>query len=145
MAFLAVAWAGSVHGGGVDFAWVVEDGVLTGEASAATAGWVCVGFGARPGLAGSVLVMGAHGPQGSVVEEHVAQPPRHPRRVDLGEPPGLLEGRAEERDGRTTVRFRWALDPALRVGEPVYLTLAWSHEDDFDHHSARRVEVEAVL
>ncbi|MEZ4317466.1 MAG: DOMON domain-containing protein [Myxococcota bacterium] len=149
---IAIAGAfASVTAGGVTFDWSVEEGVLTGRASARAEGWVCVGFNARPQLAGSVLVLGAARPDGtSAVVEHIARPPRHPDRGELGTP-GLLEATATEVDGTTTVVFRLRLDTGdglaegLEVGAFAHLTLAWSRSDDFDHHSAERVLVPVVL
>lgn len=141
-----------VEGADVHFAWSVDDGILIGELSAPTDGWVGVGFNARPQLGGSVLILGSARPDGPFsVVEHVAQPPEHPDRAALGGTAGLLESTAEEVGGRTIVRFRWRVQTGdsftegLVAGQPVHLTLAWSHEDDFGHHSARRTLVSTRL
>ncbi len=56
----------------------------------------------------------------------------------------------EERDGRTTSRFALPLEsggfgPTLRPGERVHVVLAYSRDDDFGHHSARRTAVNLDL
>lgn len=137
-------YAHEVQDADVTFRWTVEGDEVRAEMSAPTRGWVCAGISGVPGLDRSLLVMGAVIDGTARAEEHVAMPPRHPRRADLGGRIGLLAFDGEEDDGRTTIRFTLRLvDDGLVVlpGQTAYLTLAWSHEDDFQHHSARRTEV----
>ena len=129
----------------------MDDGVLHAEVRAPTGGWVAVGLNDRAELAGSLLVMAAVRDGELVVEEHIAQPPDHPRRQDLGGTPGLVSSEGHESEGATTVRFSLKLDtgdsvaPKLRAGDRIGLTLAWSRDDDFGHHSARRELVPVEL
>jgi hypothetical protein len=145
MALLVGTALGSeVQGASVTFRWTVQGELLHAEMSAPTTGWVCVGLSAKPGLSGSLLVMGAVRNGQVLVEEHVARPPAHPRRLDLEGRPGLVAFEGEEREGHTTVRFtlRLADDDVVKLPrDQAWLTLAHSHEDDFAHHSAQRTEV----
>jgi hypothetical protein len=131
----------------------VVDGVLHAEVTAPTHGWVAVGVNTRPTLDGSVLVMAAVRQGVLVVEEHVAQPPNHPSRRSRGGVDGLLPGSvgAETTAPTTTVRFALRLDTgdsfSLRPAPdaPLHITLAWSRDDDFGHHSAMRELVAVVF
>lgn len=143
MWWMLAAGAATLSGGGVDLTWAVEGRVLTAEVTAKTTGWVCAGFHDEPGLKGTSLILGAAVGEKSRVEEHLADPPNHAPVEALGA--RLLESDVVESSGRTTVRFRWRLRDDWKAGDTVYVTLAWSHEDDFGHHSARRVHRTLVL
>ena len=140
-----------VAAGGMAFTWSIVGEHLVGRLEAPTTGWVAVGFNDEPALAGSRLVMSAVVDGALVIEEHVAQPPGHPTREALGGRSGLVTAAGQERDGRTTVDLILHLDPgdgltpALARGQAIHLTLAWSHEDDFGHHSAMRTAVDVRL
>lgn len=135
----------AVEAEGMRFAWTVDGDTLHGEVEAPGAGWVAVGFNDQPTLAGTRLVMGALGPDGPVVEEHLADPPRHhPRRA-------VPRATVERDPGGTCLRFSIPLDPGtadevrLAEGQAVHLTLAWSHSDDLQHHSAMRTATRVRL
>jgi hypothetical protein len=116
MALLVETALGSeVQGASVTFRWTVQGELLHAEMSAPTTGWVCVGLSDSPGLWGSLLVMGAVRDGQAHVEEHVARPPAHPRRIDLEGRPGLLAFEGEEREGRTTVRWPTATRTTSRT------------------------------
>jgi hypothetical protein len=141
----------SVSAAGVQFSWTVQGESLHGCMSAATSGWVAVGFNTRTGLQGARLVMGHVVAGRAHAEVHIAQPPRHLHRqtADGHERVSNVSGR--QAGGRTHVCFSMPLKPtdtedvALLRGAPVHLILAWSHEADFDHHSAQRDSVEMML
>lgn len=154
MMLLPAALAGSptpqrVEAIGMEVVWRVEGELLTATVRAPTTGWVALGLHTRPGLDGCLLLMGAVVDGELRLEEHVAQPPRHPPRVSLGGRAGLRGGEGVEDAQSTTITFRVdlsvhdAVAPTLTPGQPAWLTLAWSHEDDFNHHSARRTELAA--
>jgi hypothetical protein len=138
-------WAAGCH-----LRWNTLDGVIHGVLKGPGQGWVCVGFNIRGELAGSLLVLAALTPDGLRVEEHIAQPPKHPERSSLGGKPGLEMASGSQDETGTTLEFRLklvddGLAPSLVPGEEVHLTLAWSREDDFDHHSAEREMVKVIL
>lgn len=119
------------------FHWRVEGDHLYGEIRGPGRGWVTVGFNDVPHLAGSRLIMGAVLEDGSVrVEEHVADPPRHHMTHQLYEGCGGVQ----DPDG-TAITFALPLASdivALEPGATYHLILAWSHSDDFNHHSTWR-------
>lgn len=128
--------------------WTVDGAWLEVEVTAPTTGWVLVGFHDREALAGARLMMAAVGPDGPVGEEHLADPPRHARRQE-GAVATLIS--ASQTAGTTTARFRVPLDPqqpglpTLQAGARTWMWLAWSLDDDFQHHSARREGAWVVL
>ena len=110
-------------------------------AAAQTTGWVLVGFHNTQALAGSRLVMIAVTEAGPVLEEHLADPPRHSARASC-EMASLIE--ATQTNGTTTSRFALPLNPGdasapvLVPGQQTWMWLAWSREDNFEHHSVWR-------
>jgi len=141
----------TVTSAGVTFEWSIEGAHLRGRMSAATTGWVTVGFNARSTLDGSKLVMGYVHDGKVVCEEHIADPPDHRPKTERGGHNALSEVGGTEVKGVTTIDFILELDSkdpvdvVLVPGQHYYLTLAWSHEDDFYHHSAQRNAVDIVL
>lgn len=144
----AVLALGDPHGastaGGMDVRWWWQEQELVVLLDAPTRGWVAVGFGERETLAGSRLLLAAVRSDGAVAEEHRAEPPVHPfvRR--------LAVRAAEETSERTRVlvafpRAAVAGGPQLAPGIRVGLTLAFSLEDDFAHHSVFRTLMPTAL
>ena len=140
-----------VERSGMSVRWYVEGDELFVTMKAPTTGWVAVGFNTQPTLDGSLLILGAVENGKVRVEEHIAQPPKHPTRISLGGSNALRRFEAKEQDGETQVSFvlnlaaRDRLAPALSLGALVHLTLAFSQEDDFDHHSIMRTSVQITL
>jgi hypothetical protein len=119
--------------------------------SAATSGWITVGFNTRSELQGARLVMGRVVAGRAHAEVHIAQPPRHVHRRTPEGRERVSDVSGQQAGGRTHVCFSMPLKPSdaedvtLVTGAPVHLILAWSREADFDHHSAQRESVEVML
>jgi len=135
---------------GVEFRWALQDGrLLHGCMRARTQGWVTVGFNTRPALDGARLVMGRVVDGRAQVEVHQAQPPRHARIAGSDDAVRVVGGTHE--GSFTRLCFVMTLGPidrsdvTLVAGATTHLVLAWSHERDFDHHSADRGAVDVVL
>jgi hypothetical protein len=134
---------------GVEFRWALDGRLLHGCMHARTRGWVTVGFNTQPTLDGARLVMGRVQGGKAQVEVHRAQPPRHARIAGADDVVGISGG--AQQAGVTRVCFVMPLDPIdpadvmLVAGAPTHLLLAWSHESDFDHHSADRGAVNVQL
>lgn len=133
--------SGRAKAAGMSATWAVVGESLEVELVAPTRGWVLIGFHDREALAGARLVMGVVSREGAACEEHVANPPRHARRT-TGQVATVVNGRIA--DGQTTLRCQVPLDPddpslpTLVPGKRTWVWLAWSHEADLQHHSARR-------
>jgi hypothetical protein len=145
-----------VQDSGVSFEWLTTATQLQGCMQAQTTGWITVGFNTRPTLDGARLVMGRvdakANTKSGLIEIHQAMPPRHEMRHSSAASSDVIELTSSvQRDGVTRICFRMALaasyagDVALVAGKPVHLILAWSHERDFQHHSAQRGAVNTVL
>jgi hypothetical protein len=134
---------------GVEFRWALDGRLLHGCMRARTRGWVTVGFNTQPALDGARLVMGRVLDGKAQIEVHRAQPPRHAR-IAGADDVVRISGGAQDA-GVTRVCFVMPLDPSdpsdvtLAVGSPTHLVLAWSHESDFNHHSADRGAVNVLL
>lgn len=130
--------AGSAAAGGSRASWWFEPSDLVLLVEAPTEGWVAVGFNPEPELAGSRLVMVSVRGGTAVAEEHLAQPPDHPKQRDL-----VVRAFVEE-GGSTRVLVAVPRAPAvagtmrLEPGRACGLTLAYSESDDFAHHSRWR-------
>jgi hypothetical protein len=140
-----------VERGGMSVRWYIEGTDLFVTMKAPTTGWVAVGFNTQSTLDGSLLILGAVEAGMVRVEEHIAQPPKHPNRIHLGGSLALRRFEAKEQDGETQVSFvldlltRDHVAPLLSLGALVYLTLAFSQDDDFQHHSIMRTSVQITL
>jgi hypothetical protein len=134
---------------GVAFRWALDGRLLHGCTRASTRGWITVGFNTRPTLDGARLVMGRVLDGTAQIEVHRAQPPHHVR-IAGADNAARVSGGAQQA-GITRVCFVMPLDPidasdvSLVAGAPTHLVLAWSHEIDFDHHSADRGAVNVQL
>jgi hypothetical protein len=140
-----------VSAAGVKFQWVIQSNTLHGCIDAVTTGWITVGFNARRDLAGTRLVMGRVVNGIAHAEVHIAKPPHHIHRLAKDGSERVTAVIGSFKDGRTKICFQMPLKAAdmedvdLSVGQNIYLTLAWSHEADFEHHSARRDAVDIKL
>jgi hypothetical protein len=134
---------------GVEFRWAIDGRGLQGCMGARTRGWVAVGFNTQPRLDGARLVMGRVIDGKPQVEAHRAEPPRHGPIAGSGQAVRSVGGGQEA--GITRVCFVMpfgplhASDVALVAGSLTHLVLAWSHEPDFNHHSAERGAVNVLL
>jgi hypothetical protein len=138
-----------VSAAGVEFRWTLDGRLLRGCMRARTHGWVAVGFNTQPTPDGARLVMGRVVDGQAQIEVHRAQPPRHARIAGADHVVRVV-GSVQEASV-TRVCFVMPLDPidpadvTLAAGSPTHLVLAWSHEADFDHHSADRGAVDLQL
>lgn len=115
-------------------------------------GWVAVGFNPRPGLTDTHLVMGCvKAGQVQLSERHVVRPGQYPDISSLGGAKAVeLYWGSEDVKG-TTIGFRLPADfsdryrHSLSKGKSLHLTLAYSMEDDFLHHSTMRTSIQITL
>lgn len=136
---------------GVEFTWRHEADRVRGTLTAPTDGWIAVGFNEISSLRNTWFVIAAVSASPIRAEEHIALVPAHKNIADLGLEPGLEHVSGYYRDGRSRLEFSLPHTrpkrPSLRLdpGAGIYLMLAWSHEPDFDHHSAWRRHYDIVL
>ncbi len=135
----------------VSFTWAHSDAGLTCTLEASTRGWVAVGFNSERRLKGTRFVMAARTGDRVRVEEYIARVPARERVAALGLAPAVTEAVLTHIPGgsrlRVTFSERFRDQPALSLapGRTTHLMLAWSHETDFDHHSAWRAHYDITL
>lgn len=136
---------GTVSSGGITFSWAHIGGELRCHVQAPTTGWVAIGFNEVAELTGTRLVMGAFINGEAIVSDRTVVAPGDHRQIeDVGGVSDLSQPSGTERDGTTEISFtlpaatahEWSHD--LRQGTTVYLLLAYSVADEFDHHSRVR-------
>lgn len=135
----------------VTFTWHHQADRLRGTLSAPSAGWIAVGFNEVRTLRNTWFVIASVAAKPIRVEEHIALVPDHRNIVDMGIRSSIDHVSGFHRQGRSQLEFSLphALPkrPALRLGPgtKTHLMLAWSHEAEFDHHSAWRRHYDVVL
>jgi DOMON domain len=141
----------SVEAAGVRLEWVIRDAQVHACMQAATRGWVTVGFNTQPTLDGARLVMGRVVNGRAEAQVHIAKPPQHFHRLTPQGKDRVSSVSGSKSAGITRVCFSMPLaaadreDVGLRAGQNTHIILAWSHEADFEHHSAQRSAVQVVL
>ncbi|WP_299397690.1 hypothetical protein [Pelagibius sp.] len=137
--------------GGMLFRWRHEEGALLGEVSAATAGWMAVGFNDAESLKGTCFVMAQLSVPPARVELRRALVPDHIRIEGAAVQEALQVRRRSYATGRSQLDFRLlhavgdTLGVNLSPGATTYLLMAWSRSPDFAHHSAFRDQRDVVL
>jgi DOMON domain len=137
---------------GMTFQWRFEKDYLQCRATAPTNGWVALGFNTKDELNGTNLIMGA------VVQDYVTiddrfivKPGDHRSITDLGGSEALVNRSGKEVNGTTTVSFSIPLSVNdkfhhnLHEGKEYYVLMAYSQEDDFQHHSIMRTTIKLKL
>lgn len=122
------------------------------EMSAPTGGWLCIGFNEKDEITHANLFMGCvRDNKVELVEHYVISPGNYKPIRDLGilDRVRIIEG--AEKDGVTTIRFTIHLNTNnshqkdLSIGTALSLIMAYSMEDDFQHHSIMRTSTQIQL
>ncbi|MEM8531362.1 MAG: DOMON domain-containing protein [Chloroflexota bacterium] len=144
--------AGQASIDGMKVTWYREGSFWVFETTAQTEGWVAVGFNIQNDIVGSNLIMGSVADGVPRLADHfVVGVGDHQPVAQLGGTSQVELLKASEKDGQTMIRFRIAADARdefhydLRSGSSIYLILAYSVDDDFDHHSRLRQHVQVTL
>ena len=128
------------------------DGDIEVEMRSPRRGWVAVGFNPKPGLTGTHLVMGAvRGEAVELSERKVLRPGEYPEVEALGGEKVVELKWGKENANGTVISFRMPaaygddFRHSLSPGSSIHLTLAYSMEDDFLHHSIMRTSIHTTL
>lgn len=150
--FALLAQRGPLEVGGMKMSYQYQTDSLTITLVAPTTGWLGIGFNAANNIVGSDLLL-FH-----VVNGHTSGKdlfvkgfgdPREDTDLQGQNSIRILEGK--ETNKQTTVTFRIALnskdsnDFRHVLGEKVWLILAYSTHDEFDHHSRMRKHIPFVF
>lgn len=152
MLFLMPLGANPIETGGMTVSWEHREDGIEFSLTAPTTGWVAVGFNDSDDIVGADLVMARVESGQSEARHFYVVRAGDPRPVEsLGESSIVRNVDGRISDGVVEVHVR--LDPALGPGRSfdlspgtnLYLIVAYSVSQDFDHHSRMRRHVEVEL
>ncbi len=132
--------------------WRFHEDRIHFEMSAPTTGWVTIGFNTHSGTKGAYLLMGniVEG-KPAVVEHYTLSPGNYQPIESLGESPQVSDIAGVERANSSTLKFSLPVKSAnqyqreLAKGLNYTMIIAYSQEDDFQHHSMMRTSVDITL
>lgn len=130
---------------GITVSWYFVDTNIHFEMSAPTSGWVTIGFNELRGTKNAYLLMG-HVVNGKAnVVEHFTQSPGNYNSIEqLGGTLQVQNVSGQETNGTTTIEFTLPIGQSttyqkeLIEGKKYHVILAYSVDDDFQHHSIVR-------
>lgn len=143
----------SVSKNGMTVSWIFDEtGNIQFRLSAPLKGWVAIGINTEEQLVGSNLIMASvKGETLSISDKYVVGlgDPRDMEKLGAHSKASLISG--QEDDAGTIVEFaipaksedQYHFD--LQKGKVIYLTMAFSVDDDFGHHSRMRTMVKVTL
>lgn len=127
-----------ITAGKMSFQWKIDGKKLSGILTAPAAGWVGIGFHPTDGMKDASYVIGAADKDKWKVENHYGtSKSKHEKNADLGCKEVVENGAAEDKDGKTTIRFTIPLDfedkctKPIAVDKDVPIILAYSNRDSF--------------
>ena len=134
---------------GMKVEYKLQEQVLKISMSAPTDGWVAIGLNSENRLAGSSFLIGriVNG-KAEVVDFYTRKAGDVPKVKDLGGKTAVSNISGVEDPERTTISFDLARFPKskfhhqLKSGKTFYMHIAYSQEDDFEHHSMMRDKLE---
>lgn len=137
---------------GMQVSWSFEADQLMIVMSAPTTGWVTVGFNENPSTDGAYLLMGniIHS-KITVTEHYTLSPGNYKPFSQLGAAENISIISGKESSTQTTITFKIVFDERnkyqeqLQEGKSLYMIMAYSRADDFQHHSMWRESVKITL
>ena len=137
---------------GMTVSWETKGDRLVIKMFAPTKGWLAIGFNDKGGLANTNLIMSCvRNGQVFIEDQFIKSPGSHIKVTDLGGNDQTSRHSGEETAKGTTISFeitQTALDQFhhnLKEGQKYHLLMAFSREDDFQHHSMMRTSIEIIL
>ncbi|MEL7525899.1 MAG: DOMON domain-containing protein [Pseudomonadota bacterium] len=136
---------------GVDFGWQFRNNQLCAEMTAPTKGWLAIGFNSSPVLKNTYFVMMRMDNGRFQSSERISSGFDHAAVGELGLPSALIAGTGNSRYGKTSISIQLPThlpgpaDIRLSEGRATHIMLAWSHSDDFSHHSTWRRHFQKTL
>lgn len=137
---------------GMTVQWEIFGDSLQMRLHAPTRGWVAVGFNTADQLQGTHLIMGhVVGKRVHIEDRYIRRPGDHVLITSLGGSDALCNKSGTETDKGTTLHFKLPLRTCddyhidLQPSKSYYLLMAYSREDDFEHHSMMRTSIKIIL
>ncbi|MEQ9412316.1 MAG: DOMON domain-containing protein [Cyclobacteriaceae bacterium] len=141
-----------VERNGMVFEWRIEGAHLRCKVMAPTTGWVAIGFNTHSQLSGTHLIMGAVEQEFYRIDDrYIVAPGNHRSMIQMGVEDQITLKSGREWQGKTVIEFVIPLQSKdkyhlqLNEGSEYHLLMAFSAEDDFDHHSMMRTSTKIKL
>lgn len=132
--------------------WKIEQGFIYFELEAPTNGWIAIGFNESASLAGTYLLMGRiRNGKAEVVEHYTDKPGSYKPIVDYGVTSQTLSISGDEKADITRLKFAIPTAKSSKYHKQLSpdtkwsLLMAYSVDDDFQHHSIMRTSTEIKL
>ena len=132
--------------------WKLEKEYIQFEMEAPTNGWVAIGFNETTSLACTYLLMGRiRNGKTEVVEHYTEKPGNYKPIADLGIPNQVISISGHEKGNLTKLKFSIPISKSSKYHKHLStetkwtLLLAYSVDDDFQHHSIMRTSMEIIL
>ena len=132
--------------------WYFKNDRIYFEMSAPTDGWVTIGFNTKTGITGAYLLMGnVINNKVTLVEHYTKSPGNYSPISRFGANPQVENAEGIEQSRKTIIKFSLPTTSSskyqkdLSEGKEYYMIMAYSQEDDFQHHSIMRTSVNVKL
>lgn len=137
---------------GMEVSWHYNKDRIYFKMSAPTDGWLAIGFNSTTRIEGTYLIMGnVINGKANVVEHFTLSPGNYKTISSLGATAQLEEVKGSEESNKTIIEFSlpikaWSkYQKDLTKGIEYTMIIAFSQEDDFQHHSSMRTAVNINL
>jgi hypothetical protein len=142
----------TIRKNGMEVTWAYRNNRVHFKMKAPTTGWVAIGFNEANQLKNTYLIMGRVAYNLATVKEHFVVEPGDYRPIETFGAPVLVDAiEGMENEGGTVIRFSLPIEAIdayrknLEPGTHYTLLMAYSLEDDFQHHSVMRTQTTIQL
>ena len=143
---------GTVRKNNMVVQWLFEKENICFKMEAPTKGWVAIGFNTKETLTGTNLIMGAvENDFYRVDDRYIIGPGNHKNTLEIGGKEAVSSIHGNEQNGTTSIFFTVPINAIdkyhqdLTKGKTIYLLMAYSMVDDFEHHSIMRTTIKITL
>ncbi len=132
--------------------WEYKEERIYFKMMAPTNGWVTIGFNSTVSMSGAYLLMGrVVNDKAELIEHYTIGPGNYEPITTLGANAAVQNIKGSEVNKQTTIQFSLPIEVTnkyarqLKSGSEYVMTLAYSREDDFQHHSMMRTSINVKL
>ena len=137
---------------GMKVSWHFKNERIYFEMSAPTDGWITIGFNTNSGIQGASLLMGnVIDGKTNLVEHYTSNPGNYKPITELGAAAQVENIEGTEGNNFTQIKFSLPIEALsqyqkdLKPNMDYFMILAYSREDDFQHHSMMRTHIKVTL
>jgi len=142
----------SVSKNGMEVSWEFDGDLVSFEMAAPTQGWVTIGFNTTEGMTGCYLLMGRVFKGKAEVVEHFTQSPGNYAPITKYDVKSQVKQQSgAENEKLTVIQFSIPQKAISKYQKDLFpnseyvMVMAYSQEDDFQHHSTMRTSVKVKL